>query len=82
MTLKSKLFTRRNHMKKILSVILLASGLLSLAACGSTGADTGAGTGEAGVRLDDRYVHRHVCRMHDDGAYNRPFGRLGPILEA
>jgi hypothetical protein len=37
-------------MKKILSAILLAANLLSLAACGSTGADTGAGTGEAGVQ--------------------------------
>lgn len=36
-------------MKKILSAILLAANLLSLAACGSTGADTGTGTGEAGV---------------------------------
>lgn len=36
-------------MKKILSAVLLAANLLSLAACGSTGADTGAGTGEAGV---------------------------------
>ena len=36
-------------MKKFLSVILLTANLLSLAACGSTGADTGAGTGEAGV---------------------------------
>lgn len=36
-------------MKKILSAILLAANLLSLAACGSTGTDTGAGTGEAGV---------------------------------
>lgn len=36
-------------MKKILSAVLLAANLLSLAACGSTGADTGAETGEAGV---------------------------------
>ena len=35
-------------MKKILSAVLLAANLLSLAACGSTGADTGAGTGETG----------------------------------
>ncbi|MBR5312223.1 MAG: ABC transporter substrate-binding protein [Clostridia bacterium] len=36
-------------MKKILSVILLLANLLALAACGSTGADTASGTGEAGV---------------------------------
>jgi iron complex transport system substrate-binding protein len=37
-------------MKKILSAVLLAANLLTLASCGSTGADTGAGTGEAGVQ--------------------------------
>ena len=36
-------------MIKILSVILLLANLLALAACGSTGADTASGTGEAGV---------------------------------